>query len=174
MGENARWYVIHTYSGHENKVASNIEKAVISRGFEDLIKEVRVPTETVTEIKNSKKITLEKKIFPSYVLLKMEITEKTWDLVRNTNGCTGFLGGPAEAFPLTEEEMQRFGISEKKKIEVFYSIGDNVSILYGPLESNVGIVESIDTDKNCVKVIVSMFGRETPVELKLDQVEKIS
>lgn len=170
MSEDARWYVVHTYSGYENKVASNLEKTVENRQMSDLIQEIKVPTETVTEIKDNKRRDVERKIFPGYVLVKMILTDDSWYVVRNIRGCTGFVGPSSKPIPLTEEEVARLGV-EQKKIEVSYSVGDSVHIIDGPLEGFVGTVEEVDIDKNRVRVTVSMFGRETPVELELDQAE---
>ena len=170
MAETAKWYVVHTYSGYENKVASNLEKTVENRQLHDLIQEVRVPTEIITEIKDNKKREVERKLFPGYVLVKMVLTDESWYIVRNIRGCTGFVGPSSKPIPLTDEEVLRMGV-DKKEIEVSYSVGDSVRIIDGPLEDFVGTVEEIDMDKNSVRVIVSMFGRETPVELELDQAE---
>ncbi|HHV30804.1 MAG: transcription termination/antitermination protein NusG [Ruminococcaceae bacterium] len=170
MSEDARWYVVHTYSGYENKVASNLEKTVENRQLHDLIQEVRVPTETVTEIKDNKRRDVERKIFPGYVLVKMILTDESWYVVRNIRGCTGFVGPSSKPIPLTDEEVARLGV-EQKKVEVSYGVGDSVHIIDGPLEGFVGTVEEVDIDKNRVRVTVSMFGRETPVELELDQAE---
>ena len=172
MSDTAKWYVVHTYSGYENKVAMNIETVVQNRGLQDLIHEVRVPTETVTEIKDNKKREVERKIFPGYVLVKMVMTDDSWYVVRNTRGVTGFVGPESMPLPLTEEEVLNLGI-ETREIEIDYAVGDTVRIVDGPLESFVGVVEEIDTEKDMVKVKVSMFGRETPVELELDQVETV-
>ena len=172
MSDTAKWYVVHTYSGYENKVAMNIETVVQNRNLQDLIHEVRVPTETVTEIKDNKKREVERKIFPGYVLVKMVMTDDSWYVVRNTRGVTGFVGPESKPLPLTEEEVLNLGI-ETKEIEIDYAVGDTVRIVDGPLEGFVGIVEEIDTEKDVVKVKVSMFGRETPVELELDQVETV-
>ena len=172
MPEEAKWYVVHTYSGYENKVASNLEKTVENRQIHDLIQEISVPTETVTEIKDNKKRDVERKIFPGYVLVKMLLTDESWYVVRNIRGCTGFVGPSSKPVPLTDEEVAKLGV-EKKEIEVSYSVGNSVHIIDGPLDGFVGIVEEVDIDKNSVRVIVSMFGRETPVELELDQVEAI-
>ncbi|HJB25817.1 MAG TPA: transcription termination/antitermination protein NusG [Firmicutes bacterium] len=172
MSDTAKWYVVHTYSGYENKVAMNIETVVQNRGLQDLIHEVRVPTETVTEIKDNKKREVERKIFPGYVLVKMVMTDDSWYVVRNTRGVTGFVGPESKPLPLTEEEVLNLGI-ETREIEIDYAVGDTVRIVDGPLESFVGVVEEIDTEKDMVKVKVSMFGRETPVELELDQVETV-
>ncbi len=170
MPEEARWYVVHTYSGYENKVASNLQKTVDNRQLHDLIEQVLVPTETVTEIKDEKKREVERKIFPGYVLVKMILTDESWYVVRNIRGCTGFVGPSSKPIPLTDEEVARLGV-EKKEIEVSYGVGDSVQIIDGPLEGFVGIVEEIDKEKNRVRVTVSMFGRETPVELELHQAQ---
>ncbi len=172
MPEDAKWYVVHTYSGYENKVASNLEKTVENRQIHDLIQEIRVPTETVTEIKDNKKRDVERKIFPGYVLVKMLLTDESWYVVRNIRGCTGFVGPSSKPIPLTDEEVAKLGV-EKKEIEVSYSVGSSVHIIDGPLDGFVGTVEEVEVDKNRVRVMVSMFGRETPVELELDQVEAI-
>lgn len=173
MPEDVRWYVIHTYSGYENKVASNLEKTVENRQLQDLIQEIRVPTEMVTEIKDGKKREVERKIYPSYVLVKMALTDESWYVVRNIRGCTGFVGPTSKPIPLTDEEVARMGV-EKKTVEVSYQVGDSVHIVDGPLEGFVGTVEEVDLDKNRVRVTVSMFGRETPVELELDQAELVA
>lgn len=172
MPEEAKWYVAHTYSGYENKVASNLEKTVENRQLHDLIQQVLVPTETVTEVKDNKQREVERKIFPGYVLVKMILTNESWYIVRNIRGCTGFVGPSSKPIPLTDEEVARLGV-EKKEIEVSYGVGDSVKIIDGPLEGFVGIVEAVDKEKNNVRVTVSMFGRETPVELELGQAEAI-
>ena len=172
MSEEAKWYVVHTYSGYENKVATNIEKAVENRGMHELIQEVKVPTETVTEIKDNKKREVERKIFPGYVLIKMIMTDESWYIVRNTRGCTGFVGPNGKPIPLSDEEVAALGV-EKREIEVNYTVGDTVRITDGPLENFSGIVDEVDLDKNKVRVTISMFGRETPVELELDQAERL-
>lgn len=172
MSEEARWYVVHTYSGYENKVATNIEKVVENRKLHDLIQEVKVPTELVTEIKDNKKRDVERKIFPGYVLVKMVMTEDSWYVVRNTRGCTGFVGPDSKPVPLTEEEIEALGV-EKKQVEVTYDVGSQVSISDGPFEGFSGVVEALDVEKNNVKVIISMFGRETPVEFELNQVQPL-
>ena len=172
MADDARWYVVHTYSGYENKVASNLEKMVENRQMHDLIHEIRVPTETVTEIKDNKRREVERKIFPGYVLVKMVMTDETWHLVRNVRGVTGFVGSGNKAIPLTEAEIAALGV-EKREVLVNYQVGDNVRITDGALESFLGTVEEIDMERQKVRVVVSMFGRETPVELDLDQIESI-
>ena len=170
MPEEAKWYIVHTYSGYENKVASNLEKTVENRGLRYLIQEVFVPTETVTEIKDNKKRDVERKIFPGYVIIKMVLTDETWYIVRNIRGCTGFVGPSSKPIPLTDEEVKRLGV-EKNIVEVSYNVGDKVIIIDGPLEDSVGTVEELDTENNYVRVLVNMFGRNTPVELELSQVE---
>ncbi len=166
----AKWYVIHTYAGYENKVASNLEKLVENRKMHDLIHEIKVPTETVVEIKDNKKKEVERKIFPGYVMVKMIVTDDSWYVVRNVHGCTGFVGPASKPVPLTDEEVRRLGV-ETKTVEVSYHVGDNIKIVDGPLTGFTGIVDEIDLTNNQVKITISMFGRETPVELELDQVE---
>ncbi len=174
MADNANWYVIHTYSGYENAVKTTIEKFVTGRRLEHMILDIRIPMETVTEITeagNAKEV--ERKVFPGYVLIKMVMTDDTWHLVRNVRGVTGFVGEASnKPIPLTEEEVLALGM-EKHEIVVLYNVGDNVRISDGPLASFTGVVDEIDAEKNKVTVVVSMFGRETPVELELDQVEVI-
>ncbi len=172
MAENAKWYVVHTYSGYENTVAASIEKAVENRGMRDLIQEVSIPMETVTEITDNGPKTVERKVFPGYVLVKMILTDETWHLVRNVRGATGFVGSGNKAIPLTEDEIASLGV-EKREVIVSYAVGDSVKITDGALESFLGTVEEIDLDRGKVRVVVSMFGRETPVELELDQIESI-
>ena len=164
MADNAKWYVVHTYSGYENTVAASIEKAVENRGLRDLIQEVSIPLETVTEITDNGPKTVERKVFPGYVLVKMVMTDDTWHLVRNIRGATGFVGSGNKAIPLTDEEIAALGV-EKREVVVGYQVGDNVKITDGALESFL--------DRSKVRVVVSMFGRETPVELELDQVEPV-
>ncbi len=172
MAEQAHWYVVHTYSGYENKVATNLEKIVENRHLHDWIQEIRVPTETVTELKDGKKHEVERKIYPSYVFVKMVMTDDSWFVVRNTRGCTGFVGPGGKPLPLPEEEVLAMGI-EKRQIEINYEVGDAVTIIDGPLENFSGVVDEIDTEKNKVRLTISMFGRETPVELELDQVARM-
>ena len=171
MSENneAKWYVAHTYSGYENKVASDLAKMVESRGMQDLIQDIRIPTETVTEIKEDKKREIERKIFPGYVLIKMIVPDDSWYVVRNIRGCTGFVGPASKPVPLTDEEVAALGV-EKHSVEVGYKEGDTVNIISGPLEGYSGVVKTVDTKNNNVCVVLSMFGRETPVELELDQI----
>ena len=172
MADELKWYVAHTYSGYENTVAVSIQQAVENRNMHDLIAEVSIPLETVTEITDNGPKTVERKVFPGYVLVKMIMTDETWHLVRNIRGVTGFVGSGNKAIPLTEEEIAALGV-EKREVVVGYAVGDSVKITDGALASFIGTVEELDTDRGKVKVVVSMFGRETPVELELDQVETI-
>ena len=175
MAESARWYVVHTYSGYENTVKATIEKTVQSRQLQDQIIAIAIPQETVTEINDSGvSKTFERKLYPGYVFVKMVYSDDTWHVIRNVRGVAGFVGASgSDPFPLSDEEVYEMGV-EKREIVVSYEVGDTVRILDGPLSSFTGVVESIEVDKNSVSVIVSMFGRETPVEFELDQVELIS
>ena len=170
MDEQAKWYVVHTFSGYENKVATNLEKIVENRHLQDWIREVRVPTETVVEVKGTQSREVERKIFPGYVLVKMVMSDDSWFVVRNVRGCTGFVGPNGKPIPLTEEEIAALGV-EKKQIEINYRVGDTVKIIDGPLENFSGVVDEIDREKNMVRVTISMFGRETTAELELAQAE---
>lgn len=173
MSEAAKWYVIHTYSGYENKVAQNIEKVVENRKLHDLIQEVRVPTETVTEITDGKSKQAEHKTYPGYVLIKMIVTDDSWYVVRNTRGCTGFVGPASEPTPLSDEEVEHlFGI-ELPSVEVNFKVGDRVQISGTAMDGFVGVVQDINLDLNTVDVLVSMFGRETPTTIPLNQVIKV-
>ena len=174
MSDSAKWYVIHTYSGYENAVKTSIEKLVAGRGMEDMVLRMEIPMETVTEVTDSgvtKEV--ERKVFPGYVLIKMVMTDETWHLVRNVRGVTGFVGSANKAIPLSEEEVLAMGM-EKHEIIVRYNVGDHVRLVDGPLASFTGVVEEIEPEKNRVSVMVSMFGRETPVDLELDQVEVLN
>ena len=175
MSDSAKWYVAHTYSGYENTVKASIEKAIENRNMTDLIHEISIPMETVTEITESGvSKTYDRKVFPGYVLVKMVYSDDTWHVIRNVRGVTGFVGTSSnDPTPLTEEEVYAMGV-EKREIVVNYAVGDTVRILDGPLSSFTGTVENIEVEKNAVSVIVSMFGRETPVEFELDQIEVIS
>ena len=170
MDEQAKWYVVHTFSGYENKVATDLATIVENRHLQDQICEISVPTETVVEIKDNQRKEVERKIFPGYVLVKMVMSDENWFVVRNIRGCTGFVGPNGKPVPLTEREIASLGV-EKKEIVVDYKVGDTVSITDGPLENFSGTVDEIDQEKNMVRVTISMFGRETSVELELDQVE---
>ena len=167
-----KWYVVHTYSGYENKVKTDLEKTVKNRELEDYIFDIVVPMEEQIEIKDGKRKTNLKKVFPGYVLVKMIVTEESWYIVRNTRGVTGFVGSGTDPIPLTEEEIRKMGF-ELTEVNVDYDINDSVKILNGPLENFVGVVQEINKEKHKVKVLVSMFGRETPVELEFPQVQKV-
>lgn len=174
MSEEAKWYVIHTYSGYENKVASNLRTTVENRNLGDMIQDVYVPvsaSETEGTSGDEKKI-VEEKLFPSYVFVKMILTDETWYVVRNIRGCTGFVGPGSKPVPLSEDEVLAMGM-EKKQIKVDYKVDDTVVIVAGSLADTVGVVDEIDLEKNNVRVIISMFGRDTPVDLELDQVEPL-
>jgi transcription termination/antitermination factor NusG len=170
--KKAKWYVVHTYSGHENKVKVNIEKIVENRGMQDLVLSIIVPTEDHVEIKNGQRKVKTRKMFPGYVLVKMIVTNESWYLVRNTQGVTGFVGHGSEPIPLTNEEVRRMGI-EKVYIQLDIEPGDSVKVINGPFESFMGVVEEVNMDKQTLKVKISMFGRDTPVELEFGQVDKI-
>ena len=172
MAEEAKCYVDHTYSGYENAVAAAVMKAAENRRMTDLIREVNIPMETVTEITENGEKTVERKVFPGYVLVKMVLTDESWHLVHNVRGATGFVGSDGKAIPLTEQEILDLGV-EHREVVVGYAVGDSVKIVDGPLTGFIGTVEALDVDKNSVSVVVSMFGRETPVDLELDQVEVI-
>ena len=175
MAGTAKWYVVHTYSGYENTVKATIEKTVESRQLQDVILDISIPLETVTEITESGvSKTYDRKVFPGYVLVKMVYSDDTWHVIRNIRGVTGFVGTSSnDPTPLTEDEVYAMGV-EKKEIIVNYDVGDQVRILDGPLSGFLGRVESIEVDKNRVSVVVSMFGRETPVEFELDMIEVVS
>ena len=169
----AKWYVVHTYSGYENKVKTDLEKTVKNRELEDFFFEIVVPMEEQIEIKDGKKKTNLKKVFPGYVLVKMIVTEATWYIVRNTRGVTGFVGSGTDPIPLTEAEIRQMGF-ELPSVTIDYVIGDSVSITGGSFDGFIGTVQEINKEKHKVKVLVSMFGRETPVEVDFSQVTKIS
>ena len=175
MAEAARWYVVHTYSGYENTVKATIEKTIESRSLHDQILAISIPMETVTEITESgMSKTYERKVYPGYVLVKMVYSDDTWHVIRNIRGVTGFVGTSSnDPTPLTEDEVYAMGV-EKKEIIVNYAVGDQVRILDGPLSGFLGRVDTIEVDKNSVTVVVSMFGRETPVEFELDMIEVVS
>ena len=175
MADAAKWYVVHTYSGYENTVKATIEKTVQSRQLQNQIISIAIPQESVTEITDSGVTkTYDRKLYPGYVFVKMVYSDDTWHVIRNVRGVAGFVGASgSDPFPLSDEEVYEMGV-EKREIIVNYAVGDTVRILDGPLSSFTGVVESMEVDKNSVNVIVSMFGRETPVEFELDQVELIS
>ena len=175
MADNAQWYVVHTYSGYENTVKATIEKTVQSRQLQDEIVAISIPMETVTEITEAGvSKTYERKLYPAYVFVKMVYSDDTWHVIKSVRGVSGFVGASGnDPIPLSEDEVYEMGV-EKREIVVNYAVGDTVRILDGPLSSFTGVVESIEVEKNAVSVIVSMFGRETPVEFELDQIEVIS
>lgn len=174
MADMAKWYIIHTYSGYENKVAQTIKKVVENRKLHDLICEVSVPTEKVTEIINGKKREgVERKIYPGYVFVKMICNDDSWYIVKNTRGVTGFVGPGSEPTPLSETEVASLGIEAERRIEVNISIGDTVQVIGTAMDGFVGTVKSINLEEETVDIIVSMFGRETPATLKLSQVAKM-
>ena len=170
--EEPKWYVVHTYSGYENKVKTDLEKTIKNRELEDYFFDIVVPMEEQIEIKDGKRKTNLKKVFPGYVLVKMIVTEESWYIVRNTRGVTGFVGSGTDPIPLTIEEIRNMGF-ETAVVNVDYDVNDTVRVVNGPLASFIGTVQEINKEKNKVKVLVSMFGRETPVELEFSQVEKI-
>ena len=167
-----RWYVVHTYSGYENKVKTDLEKTIKNRELEDYFFDIVVPMEEQIEIKDGKRKANLKKVFPGYVLVKMIVTEESWYIVRNTSGVTGFVGSGPDPIPLTNEEIRNMGF-ETTIINVDYEVNDSVKVVNGPLSGFIGTVQEINKEKNKVKVMVSMFGRETPVELEFSQVEKV-
>lgn len=167
----ARWYVVHTYSGYENKVKTDLEKTVKNRELEEYFFDIIVPMEEQIEIKEGKRKANLKKVFPGYVLIKMIVTEETWYIVRNTRGVTGFVGSGTDPIPLTDEEIRNMGF-EEVPVNVDYEVNDSVQILNGAFKDFIGTVKEINKEKHKVKVLVSMFGRETPVELEFSQVQK--
>ena len=172
--EEAKWYIAHTFSGYENKVASDLRNKVENTNLTDMIQDIRIPTETVVEVKeDGTKKEIERKLFPSYIYIKMVMTDETWYVVRNTRGCAGFVGPEGKPVPLTEDEIKRALGNDTVAIEVAYEVGDLVNVIDGPLEGFSGTVESIDAENNSVQVIVSMFGRDTAVDFELDQLEKV-
>ncbi len=172
MSEEAKWYVAHTYSGYENKVKEDIEKTVENRNLQDMILEVKYPTEEVVEIKDGKKKVIQRKVYPGYVMVKMIMNDKTWYVVRNTRGVTGFVGPGSKPIPLTDEEVTAMGV-ERIPIELDIEVGENVRVISGPLENFIGTVEALDPERQKVKLVVSMFGRNTSVELDFIEVQKL-
>ncbi|HHW31163.1 MAG TPA: transcription termination/antitermination protein NusG [Clostridiaceae bacterium] len=170
--EEAKWYVVHTYSGYENKVKANLEKIIENRNMQDYVLDIVVPMEEQIEIKEGKKKATLRKVFPGYVLIKMIMTDESWYVVRNTRGVTGFVGPGSKPVPLTDEEVKAMGVEEFAPI-VDYEVGDSVRVISGPLENFIGVVEEISFEKKKVRVLVSMFGRETPVEMELSQIQKL-
>ena len=172
MSEQAKWYVIHTYSGYENKVAQNIEKVVENRKLQDLIPEVKIPTELVEETKDDKITEAERKLFPSYVLVKMVLTDDSWYIVRNTRGVTGFVGPGSKPVPLSDKEVAALGVETPRKAvaEVSFKAGDNITVTGGSFEGFSGVVQSVNIEEQTADVTVSMFGRETQVTIPLNQI----
>ena len=171
-----RWYVVNTYSGHENKVKQNLEHRVVSLGQQRSVRQVVVPTETVTEMKDNQKVPVEKRTMPGYVLVNMELTDDSWQLVKGTPGVTGFVGASQEPVPLTQPEVDRLlhrETAERPRTRAQYSIGESVKVISGPLSDFSGEISEINEDAAKLKVLVSIFGRETPVEVGFDQVKKI-
>lgn len=168
----SHWYVVHTYSGYEKKVRQDLETVVENRRLQDLIHEIRIPIEMVTEVKNGKECEVEHKLFPGYVLIKMVMTDESWYIVRNTRGVTGFVGPSSKPVPLSEEEVEKLGMVTYTVKPVF-SVGENVQIVSGPLEGFIGLVETIDAKQKKVYVKVSMFGDETTAELPFAQVKPL-
>ncbi len=177
MEQQALWYVAHTYSGYENKVAQDLLTMVENRHLQDVICDVKIPTETVIEDQLDKQGNrigqkeVQHKIYPGYVFIKMVMTDETWYIVRNTRGCTGFVGPGSKPEPLSEAEVAKLGVEMVSMAQVDFNVGDNVEIVAGPMEGFVGLVEEIDTQNRKVRVKVSMFGRETPAELDIAQVK---
>ena len=168
----AHWYVVHTYSGYENKVKANIDKTIENRHLEDQILEVRVPMQEVVELKNGAKKSVSKKMFPGYVLINMVMNDDTWYVVRNTRGVTGFVGPGSKPVPLTEAEMRPLGIKEEKVV-VDFKEGDTVAITGGVWKDTVGVIQSMNESKQIVTINVELFGRETPVEISFAEVKKM-
>lgn len=174
MSENkAKWYVAHTYSAYENKVMDDILKTAENRGMRDLIQDVKIPMEEVTEIKNNKKRVSERKIFPGYVMVKMIMNDESWYIVRNCRGVTGFVGPDQKPVPLSQDEVEKMGL-EHRVVKLDFEVGDNIRVKYGALEGFLGVITEINLDKKKVKAKVSMFGRDTDVELEFNQIESIA
>lgn len=172
MSEKARWYVVHTYSGYENKVKANLEKTIVNRNLQDLLQDIQVPMEEVIEEKDGKqKVSLKKK-FPGYVLVKMLMTDESWYVVRNTRGVTGFVGPASKPVPLTDEEVQSMGVQEAP-VEIDLEVGEGIRVISGPLRDFVATIQEINLEKRKIKVLIDMFGRETLAELDFTQVEKL-
>jgi transcriptional antiterminator NusG len=171
QSSQALWYVVHTYSGYENKVATDLQTMVENRHLQDLICDIKVPVEMVPEIKDGQEKLVERKLFPGYVMIKMVMNDDTWYVVRNTRGCTGFVGPASKPVPLTPEEVEKMGVEKQAQLTVDFKVGDTVQITSGPLEGFMGKVEEINTESFKVKLSVNMFGRETPAEVDVTQVE---
>ncbi len=168
----AKWYVVHTYSGYENKVKANIEKTIANRHLEDQILEVRVPMEEVVEVKNGTKKQVQRKMFPGYVLLNMVMNDDTWYVVRNTRGVTGFVGPGSKPVPLSPAEMQPLGVDDGEKVVIDLEVGDQVVVIGGVWKDSTGVVSAINQSKQTVTINVELFGRATPVEISFAEVRK--
>ena len=168
----ARWYVVHTYSGYENKVKANIDKAIENRNLEEQILEVRVPMQDVVELKNGKQESKQKKLFPGYVMIHMFMNEDTWYVVRNTRGVTGFVGPGSKAVPLEDDEMDRLGIKQETFV-VNFKVGDTIEVMSGPWEGNIGMIQSMNEKKQTLSINIVLFDRDTPVELNFSEVKKM-
>jgi transcriptional antiterminator NusG len=171
-----RWYVVNTYSGHENKVKHNLEHRVVSLGQQRSVRHIVVPTESVSEMKDNQKVTVEKRTMPGYVLVNMELNEDSWSLVKNTPGVTGFVGASNEPVPLTQSEVDRLlhqETSERPRSRAQFAIGESIKVVSGPLSDFSGEISEVNEDAQRLKVLVSIFGRETPVEVGFDQVKKL-
>ncbi len=169
----ANWYVVHTYSGYENKVKANIDKAIENRHLEDQILEVRVPMHNVTEVKDGVRTTSSKKMFPGYVLINMVMNDVTWYVVRNTRGVTGFVGPGSKPVPLTEAEMRPLGI-KSESIVVDFGVGDTIAVIAGAWKDTVGVIRTMNTAKQTITINVELFGRETPIEISFTDVQKLN
>ncbi len=174
MAEEAHWYVVHTYSGYENKVKVDLEKTIANRNLQEAILEVRVPTQAVTEVRaNGTKKSVERKLFPGYVLINMIMNDDTWYVVRNTRGVTGFVGPGSKPIPLSDEEMKPLGI-HVENMEVSFDVGDRVAVVAGAWKDTVSVISKIDPNKQSATISVELFGRETPVEISFDEISKIA
>ena len=171
--ENAHWYVVHTYSGYENKVKANLEKTIENRHLQDQILEVRVPLQDVVEVKNGARKNVQRKMFPGYVLVNMDMNDETWYVVRNTRGVTGFVGPGSKPVPLTDAEIKNLGINTKNNITVNFGVGDEIAVIAGVWKDTAGVVQRMDFGKQTATINVDLFGRETPVEISFAEVRKI-
>ncbi len=172
VNENAHWYVVHTYSGYENKVKANLESAIVNRHLENQIFEVRVPLQDVVEVKNGVRKNVQRKMFPGYVLVNMDMNDETWYVVRNTRGVTGFVGPGSKPVPLTDAEIKPLGI-KTDTISVDFSVGDEIAVIAGVWKDTAGVVQRMDFGKQTATINVDLFGRETPVEISFAEVRKI-
>ena len=171
--ENAHWYVVHTYSGYENKVKANLEKTIENRHLQSQILEVRVPLQDVVEVKNGARKNVQRKMFPGYVLVNMDMNDETWYVVRNTRGVTGFVGPGSKPVPLTDAEIKNLGINTKNTITVDFGVGDEIAVIAGVWKDTAGVVQRMDFGKQTATINVDLFGRETPVEISFAEVRKI-